>query len=565
VQPTNDSFDEPRASALRRYGPITAILIVLALIVGGAVVLKGGDDDDESTDDTPVASGFPDGVVTWEMAQQDESLDAKFPDTCDTETGKVAIPFFFAPTCTAIAEPDPNFKAEGITKDEITIVLWLPNEDDVIFSFIKQALGFDDTIEQIKETQEGLVEIFSKYYNTYGRKVNLKFVQASGSMLDSVAARADAVKAASLHPAAVLGGPLLANTWTEELHNRGIMCFACPGIGDPEPIRKGAGAAFGLLPSDTQLQEHVINYIDAKLKGKDAEFGGDDVNGKPRVFGQLKLAQNDNDKEDAEELKQKLEDKGIDVAKSFTFQLSLGGGAEFATSAVTQMKEAGVTTVLVDGDPITLGDITREATKQNWFPEWFMAAPSLLDTNAGAKLVDPKQWEHAFGISFLPPASTPKISPAYQLYEWYFGKPPPAEGSLLLTYPQIALFFTGLHLAGPNPSPENMRQAGFAFPPTPRARTQPSLNYGTELWHGKTDYAGIDDLLELWWDPNAVGVDELGNETTGVYQYVDGAKRYYADEWTDELKVFDPDGAVTSLTKPPPEEVPKEYPSPAKG
>lgn len=560
MQPSSDTSHEPDRSPLRRYGPIGAILVVIALVVGASVVMGGSDDDkdDEQTDDSVADDGYPEGVVTWSMAEE-QGLDAEFPDTCDPETGKVAIPFFFAPECTAIAEPDPDHTAMGVTEDTVKIVLWLPNENDLIFSFIKQALGFDDTVEEIKETQLGLVEIFEKYYNTYGRKIEVEFVQASGGMNDSTAARSDAVKAASLDPAAVLGGPLLANVWTQELHNQGIVCVACPGISDPEPT------SFGLIASETQLNQHARNYVNAKLKDKKVQFAGEELNGKDRVFGQLTLAQSENSEENARELRDDLISDGVDIAKDFTFALNLGGAAEFATSAVTDMKEAGVTTVLVRGDPITMGDITREATKQDWNPEWVMLTPQLLDTNAGAQLVDKEQWKHAFGISYLPPSSEPKLNPAYKLYEWYHGEPPPAQGSLLLTYPQVALFFIGLHLAGPNLDAETTRQAAFAFPPTPRARTQPSLNYGTELWGGKVDYQGIDDLVEIWYDPEAEVTDEFGNEIVGAYWYVDGAKRYLYDEWPSELKVFDESGAVTKLTEAPPEEEVKDYPPPGGG
>jgi len=135
---------------------------------------------------------------------------------------------------------------------------------------------------------------------------------------------------------------------------------------------------------------------------------------------------------------------------------------------------------------------------------------------------------------------------------------------LLLLYPQVALFFTGLEYAGPNLTVENLREGLFAFPPTPRAVTQPSLDYGTELW-GRDDYAGIDDMVELWWDPTAEGPDETGQEGTGLYRYANGGMRYMPDDYTDALDVFDPDNAVTQITNPPEAEVPPDYPSPASG
>jgi hypothetical protein len=92
------------------------------------------------------------------------------------------------------------------------------------------------------------------------------------------------------------------------------------------------------------------------------------------------------------------------------------------------------------------------------------------------------------------------------------------------------------------------------------------VDYGTGLWdpgiHGEFDYDGVDDVVELWWDPDAVVVDEAGEEAVGGYQYVDGGRRYYADDYSDELRMFDPEGAVTEIAEPPPQEIPPDYPPP---
>ena len=47
-----------------------------------------------------------------------------------------------------------------------------------------------DLDADIRAAYEGYVEIFSRYYQTYGRRIDLKFIEASGSILDSTAARA---------------------------------------------------------------------------------------------------------------------------------------------------------------------------------------------------------------------------------------------------------------------------------------------------------------------------------------------------------------------------------------
>ena len=76
----------------RRYGPIGAVMALVAALVG--VSFLGNDDPEptSSADRAPTATAegeLPDGVTTWSMAEQ-QGLDVEWPDTCDTETGQVA-------------------------------------------------------------------------------------------------------------------------------------------------------------------------------------------------------------------------------------------------------------------------------------------------------------------------------------------------------------------------------------------------------------------------------------------------------------------------------------------
>ena len=71
-------------------------------------------------------------------------------------------------------------------------------------------------------------------------------------------------------------------------------------------------------------------------------------------------------------------------------------------------------------------DFTREATAQEYFPEWFVAASTLVDTTAFARTYDQEQWEHAFGISHLSARTLPEVSGYYSLYKWFTGGEEPA-------------------------------------------------------------------------------------------------------------------------------------------
>ena len=87
---------------------------------------------------------------------------------------------------------------------------------------------------------------------------------------------------------------------------------------------------------------------------------------------------------------------------------------------------------------------------------------------------------------------------------------------------------------------------------------------GQLLARGQGAAVGVDDATEVWWDPSVSGKDEIERDGQGLYQYVDGGKRFLPGEWpTGPTKAFQKDGAVSIYeTVPPGEQVPT-YPSPA--
>jgi hypothetical protein len=574
MQTSEDRRARSRPSVARRWGPIAA---VLAVIVGvTAFALVSGDDDEPGraggTDagtgdgggdggdqgDGDDGGGLPEGVVTWSMAQE-QDLDATFPDTCDRDSGMIAIPFVFRTECFADVDDNGGRTARGVTADSIKVVVWLPAADDPVRGLLLDRIGFDASNAELRETYEGFIEIFQRYYQTYGRTVEVQFLEASASILDNVAARADAVRAAEdMGAFAVLGGPVIGSAWTEELHARRVVCLACPGISEPEP------SVFSVPPSGGQIRSHLVAYVSQKLAGGTADFAGDDLQGEERVFGHLKLGMSDSDEQSAERLRDELAEHDVEIVEQILYPLDPGRSAELATNAVTRMQSAGVTTVILESDPILLPAFTQEATKQGWFPEWLLAGSPFVDTSAFGRTFDQQQWQHAFGFSFFPPQVAPRANPPARVYNWFHGESPPVDGALplLLIHPQVTLFFTGLQYAGPDLNVRSFRDGLFAMPPTPTLVTQPSASFGHQRW-SEPDYAGVDDMVELWWDPDASGPDEAGNEGEGMYRYVDGGKRYLVDDWPDELRVFEREGSVTVIDDPPEDELPPDYPPPS--
>ena len=108
---------------------------------------------------------------------------------CDTSTGKLAVPDFFAQPCFAPFTGDNGgATAPGVTGDEITIVYYEGQATDPIIAYITDAVHVDDTNGDRTATMKELVRYYETYYELYGRKVNLVTFEGTGNATDEVAA-----------------------------------------------------------------------------------------------------------------------------------------------------------------------------------------------------------------------------------------------------------------------------------------------------------------------------------------------------------------------------------------
>ncbi len=338
------------------------------------------------------------GAITFNQAKEEGRTDLTFSDSCDTTTGRLKIPDFYAPECYADAADNGGATATGVTADSITVVVYLSPDSDPILDFITAAISNDDTAAQAQQTYQDYTDMMNALYQTYGRKVVLKFLNGSGTSENATAARADAVKAVEeLGAFAVWGGPVLAPAWTEEIKARGVICLGCPAIPDPGPL------VFPIVASGEQTRLQLGEYITKKLAGKTAEFAGDTaMQSQPRVFGQIFIETTGGpEAANAADFKAQLSDAGVELKEQIPYTLDPATLQEQASGVIQKLKASGVTTVIFNGDPIAPKIFTEEATKQNYFPEWIYGGSALVDTNAFGRTYDQKQWAHAFGISSL--------------------------------------------------------------------------------------------------------------------------------------------------------------------
>jgi hypothetical protein len=561
MQPT---APPPPRVFLRRYGPLVAIVAVLAVVAG--IVLAGRGSGPKNGPGTSRTVARIAGAISWSQAAADgKTKSIHWGSRCNTTTGKLKYPYYFAGQCYApFTGNNGGATYQGVTAHSIKVVLYLAEPHDPILSYIEGSIADTDTNQQTIETVQGYVKFLQAYYETYGRTIDLVPFVATGNATDEVAARADATTIAqTIKPFAVLGGPILTAAFGQEIVANKIFCIDCMPSQPNSYYAQHAPYVIGLGMNADEAQIQLADYIGAQLKNRPAAFAGNPaMHHQTRKFGLVYISTGQDAEIQTNDFVHSLAKLGVTLSArlAYTSPVTID-----SVGLIAKLKAAGVTSVIFSGDPVAPGPLTRAATSQNYFPEWIISGSALTDTTIFARTYDQKQWSHAFGISFLAARTDPAVSGSTYLYHWFYGKNPPAATGAAVTTPLITLLFTGIQATGPALTPASFLAALFAGPKSPEALTEPMITFGNHGIWPQTDYLGIDDATEIWWNPNADGPDELNHDGKGMYEYVDGGKRYLPGQWPATAPaVFTTKGAVTIYkTVPPSEQVPN-YPSPAR-
>lgn len=566
---TGKSGGGNRPSAMKRYGPLIVIVAIVAVVAIVVALTSGGGDDDTATSTTTASGsngGGASGKAPWTtFTKGDTSTD--WGDHCDEKTGKVAIPWNYAAQCTKAQTTNPGATATGVTGDSIKIVVYQgdPAKNPLQAATVKGA-GADVSPATAREVYQGYIDGFAKYYNLYGRKIDLVFFPGTGGPMDPVTAKADADAIADMKPFAVLSGPNQTPAWSNEITARKVMCLGQCSLAVPQQtVIDNSPYLMSGGPTPEQAGLLTAKFVTEQLKGKKAVYGGSAVQDKTRVFGVTHYDTIDGQQKEAfATLKGALTDGGVKIAADLPFQLDLARGQENARTMIAKLKDAGVTTVIYTGDPLTPKNLTDEATAQNYFPEWVIGSNVLVDIALFGRTYDQQQWQHAFGLALTGARVNQDANESYNLYKWFTGVKP-QNNTYGVILGDLAQLVTGLHLAGPDLTPDTFQAGMWASPVRGGTPIDPRTSWGHhDLWPS-TDWGGSDDAGLIWWNPKANGEDEVGNVGDGLYEYTANGKRYTLDEMpSQDPGLFDESNSVTIFTTVPKQYQPPSYPSTAK-
>jgi hypothetical protein len=488
------------------------------------------------------------------------------PD-CDKTTGRIAIPSFYAPNCVPLWDKTADNGGstwQGVTKDTVKIAIYIAQQNEQTAAILAAAGAGDDTSDaEDDENRNLMLEAYQAHFETYGRKIEYVKVQATGAEDDDAAANADALKVAKeIKAFASWGAPTGTNAYVDTLVANKVMCLSCTVSQPQESYDRWSPYVWSDLMASTQGYIHRAEYVGKKLWGKNAVHAGSPVmQQQKRTFALVYYETEDGAfKAGADFMERELAKYGAKLTDRIAVtgaHLNPTRAQNESRTVAARLKEKGITSVLFAGDPLYPIFLTNSATEQQYFPEWIITGSALTDTTFFARTYNPQQWSNAFGISYLTARIDPAVSDAEgNLVSWHHGR-------ALTSYPSALAMnttFTGMHLAGPNLTPQTFRDGMFSFKPTSGYITRFAVSFGTHLWPWP-DHLAADDAAEIWWDPAAQGPDELENEAAGMYRYVDMGKRYLPGQWpAGDPKVFATENTVTMYSERPPQDRFPEYP-----
>ncbi len=541
----------PNSSGLKRYAPFIAIVVVVGVVIAVLAATSSSDKKPAATTQTTSPTAAKGDIITYNEAKAAGTLGKyTWSDTCNTTTGLVQLSEFNAPPCVPkFTGNNGGNTSPGVTADTIKVAYYVAKVDPIGDGFAKTIGGYDSPSD-IAKTIKGYGEIFSKATELYGRKIEFLPLQGSGASTDETAAQADAEKAKSMGVFAVIGGPSQTRSFSSTLAKDKILCIGTCLLSQPEAYYKANSPYIYPGISPDQTHQFTTEFVVKQLKGKNADFAGDEFKGKPRTYAILSYDTKDGQyKASLDQWQSDFEAQGVHIIGRKDYFLDVNTVQADAATIIQKLKEFNATTVIYTGELFSPRYFTAEATKQKYFPEWVISGTVLADTAIAARSFDQEQWKHAFGLGLVP-ARTPRVEGApYQIYECGLGIKPPADNTQGIELANANVLFNGLTLAGPKLTADAFHDGLFGQAPAPRdepGHLRSVSSYGDHgIWKNGTDYGSTDDTSIIFWDPKATGEDETGNDGVGEYRYFENGKRYRPGEIPSDVKLFDPTNTVT--------------------
>jgi hypothetical protein len=501
----------------------------------------------------------PDGsVVIGGVAYPGLGTEAALANpNCDPAPGTIRIPTFSAPRCVTqwpAGADNLGVTSQGVTADAITIVVFhTPSRTET-----------PDDRQALAQFWPEIVEAFAHHYELWGRRIDLKIHDASGS--DEVAQRADAVEVFNKYKPFMTIDPIIAARpaviFSAEMAARGVIAW------DHQPPWKDtqglAPFRYGVGHDERLFAESIAEFAAKSLQGRPAQHAGDPaMQLEERKFGLIYP-----DTWDISFFNGAKEQFGLNVADQIAYRTEdITSYQEQSRVQMARLDQAGVNNILAAAELLYLPFATREATARNYFPEWTLTGWGVSDVTLGGRLYDPAQTANMFGIGPVPVLVEPvedQVTSRY--YAWHHGRPPDDNAAAGVAHLLLEQIFIGLQNAGPNLNPETYRNAMFAEPPKGgfwcKCVTSSASSFGRWIEKPWDDYSAWDHFVMKWWKTDESSQDEVGITAAGTFVMVNNGQQFIPGSYpTEEPPFFVNENFSHHMTvdQMPPQDKPQPY------
>jgi hypothetical protein len=378
---------------------------------------------------------------------------------------------------------------------------------------LKAEAGTDYTPDQIRADSRALEKYLNQHWQTYGRTIRVVPYFGTHDVTDDAGLKSEAVEIdQQLHAFAVAAGQTPVALATE-LGRRGVITFNTYQQVNSF-YAQNAPYQYSVFGDADLLNGFTAEYVGKRLKGRVAQFAGTGSNTKTRVFG---VCYEEVLKASADDLIRRLKAVGVTpVVVSYGSDVSQA--QQQSLNIVSQFRAAGVTTVIDIGNVVGPVFLTSNADTQHYYPEYLVNGYSAIDSEEGARLYSPTQWNHAFGFTQITVRNAFQDSQGYGASKLADPSYEPSK-NVIAEYLALQQIANGVERSGPDVTPRTFQSGLGSVPATLPGPKQPRLSYGSR---GPGPYTGRDDVAEIWWNPSET---HTFDGKRGAYERVNSGAR----------------------------------------
>jgi len=440
---------------------------------------------------------------------------------------------FHAPPCVPAFEgTNGGATATGVTATTIRVVGFFLRCEATTEALLT-GLGFElATCEQQEAMMQAAVRHMNQRLELYGRQITYDVHFADCPFPEDLdTCLADAREVIATRPFAVVTS--FAGTYQavwEEFARSGVVMVG-GGALSSSAYQRLSPYWWSREMSSTLQAQIVADWWCATLAGRPADHSGpvihESVGRRGEVTRRAGFVYYDAPagREAAAILERALAACGTELT-SYAYAADLSSLQQQSLAATSRFIADGVTTVLWF-DYLAPVFVLPEFTRQDYFPENVGAGGSGSNADSSHRAVDPAQWRHYFAV-FPEPVATPRESgeAAALLRDGGWQGPIPPHPDAYVQ--NLVLLGSLLQAAGPGLTPDALR-AVEAHPRRGGDGSGDASGPREGIGFGATDHNGVDDVREVYWDPDATS--PLDGMRGALRSSDGGARRTIGGAW----------------------------------